>query len=66
MFALQDDYGVRQVHTTKRSLRTIASRSNIIHQDIPLFEKVIPDIIDIPEDILNVRELPKPTKKIII
>ena len=36
IFAQQDNYGVRQVHPTKRSLSTIASRCNIITQDIPL------------------------------
>ena len=63
IFAQQDDYGVRQVHPTKRSLSTIASRCNIIDQDIPLCDKIIHNITDIPEGIINVCELPNATKK---
>ena len=48
MFALQDDYRVRQVHPTKITLSTIASRCDIIEQDITLYYKAIPDITDIP------------------
>ena len=62
-FAQQDDYGVRQDHPTKRKLSTIASRCTIKNQDIPLCDKIIPNITDIPEGIINVCELPNATRK---
>ena len=53
IFQQQDDYGVRQVHPTKRSLSIIASRCNIIQQNIPECKTAIPNITDIPNGISN-------------
>ena len=63
IFASQDDYGVRQVHPTKRSLSTIASRCNIIKQDIPLCDNTIPNITEIPDGIINLCALPNDSKR---
>ena len=53
MLQHQEDDGVRQVHPTKRSLSVIASRSNIIEQNIPEHVVAIPNITDIPERVTN-------------
>ena len=51
MLQQRDNYGLREVHPTKRSLSIIASRCNIIQQNIPDFRAAIPNIMDIPEGI---------------
>ena len=63
MFQQQDNYGVRQVHPTKRSLSIIASRCNIIQQKIPECGAAIPNITDIPEFVTNSCGLLDATKK---
>ena len=51
MLEQKNNYGVREVHPTKRNLSIIASRCHIIQQDIPDCEQVIPNITDVPEGI---------------
>ena len=51
MLQQRDNYGVREVHPTTRSLSIIASRCNIIQQNIPDFRATIANIIHIPEGI---------------
>ena len=51
MLQERDNYGVGKVHPTKRSLSIIASRCNIMQQNIPESISGIPNILDIPEGI---------------
>ena len=63
MLELQDDYGVKEAHPTKRSLSILASRRNIIHQNIPECKTKIPNTQDIPRGINYLCEIPGATRK---
>ena len=63
MLQQQHEYGVGKVHPTKRSLSIIASRCNIIQQNVPMSISAIPNILDIPEGITLSCGLSKCSKK---
>ena len=44
-----DDYGVRDVDPNMRRLSIIGERHNIVQQDVPTTNHIIPNITDIPE-----------------
>ena len=46
-----DDYGVRDVDPKMRRLSIIGERHNIVQQDVPTTNHIIPNITDIPEGI---------------
>jgi len=46
-----DDFGVREVHPTQRSLSIIASRVNILQLNIPESELPLSNIANIPEGV---------------
>ena len=46
-----DDYGVRDVDPKMQRLSIIGERHNIVQQDVPTTNHIIPNITDIPEGI---------------
>ena len=46
-----DNFGVREVHPTQRSLNIIVSRLNILTLNIPKSESPLSNIADIPEGV---------------
>ena len=52
LFQQADDFGIREVHPSKRKLKIIAKRHDIVDQEIPQFRMINTDITDIPEGLM--------------